>query len=43
MMEMRAMGGAQAADTPIEPGEEIVRTTVSARWQFIQGNQNVPR
>jgi uncharacterized protein YggE len=43
MMEMRAMAANQAADTPIEPGEEIVRTTVTARWQFLERNQNVPR
>jgi uncharacterized protein YggE len=37
--EMAMMGRAQMADapTPIEPGEEIVRVMVSARWQFIPG------
>jgi uncharacterized protein YggE len=32
---------AQAADaaTPIEPGEEIVRAVVSARWQFVPGSR----
>ena len=32
-MEMAA----QAADTPISPGEQTFRTSVTARWQFIGG------
>lgn len=37
MMEMRASAAMQAADTPIEPGEQTIRTNVTARWQFVQG------
>lgn len=37
VMFRRAMGAAAdaAAATPIEPGEEIVRASVSARWAFV--------
>jgi uncharacterized protein YggE len=43
MMEMRAQGAAQAADTPIEPGEQTIRANVTARWHFIQqGQGNAP-
>jgi uncharacterized protein YggE len=31
------MEAAQAADTPIAPGEQTFRTSVTARWQFIAG------
>jgi uncharacterized protein len=39
--EMAMMGRAQAADvqTPIEPGEEMVRVVVNARWQFMPGGR----
>lgn len=38
MMEMAAAGRAQGnVATPIEPGEELVRAVVSARWQFVPG------
>jgi uncharacterized protein YggE len=43
MAEMRSMAPSQAADTPIEPGEETVRTSVTARWQFVgPATRNVP-
>ena len=32
-----AMEAAQAADTPIVPGEQTFRTSVTARWQYIGG------
>ena len=37
--EMAMAGRLQTADvaTPIEPGEEVVRVVVSARWQFVPG------
>jgi uncharacterized protein YggE len=31
------MEAAQAADTPISPGEQTFRTNVTARWQFVSG------
>jgi uncharacterized protein len=39
--EMLMAGRAQAADmaTPIEPGEEMVRVVVTARWQFVPGSR----
>jgi uncharacterized protein YggE len=38
MMDMAAVGRMQAnVATPIEPGEEVVRAVVTARWQFVPG------
>lgn len=34
--DVRALSGvAAAAPTPIEPGEEVIRVTVTVRWQFV--------
>jgi uncharacterized protein YggE len=39
-MAMAAAGRAQAdVATPIEPGEEVIRAVVTARWQFVPGNR----
>jgi uncharacterized protein YggE len=39
-MGMAAASRVQAdVATPIEPGEEMIRAVVSARWQFIPGNR----
>jgi uncharacterized protein YggE len=39
-MAMRASAAqAEAAPVPIEVGQEVVRATVSARWQFIQSGR----
>jgi uncharacterized protein len=39
-MAMAAAGRAQAdVATPIEPGEEVIRAVVTARWQFVSGNR----
>lgn len=39
-MDMRAsVSLGEAANVPIEPGQEVVRATVTARWQFVQGSR----
>jgi uncharacterized protein YggE len=39
-MAMAAVGRAQAdVATPIEPGEEMIRAVVTARWQFVPGGR----
>ncbi|MFN2565265.1 MAG: SIMPL domain-containing protein [Gemmatimonadaceae bacterium] len=39
-MAMAAAGRAQAdVATPIEPGEEMIRAVVTARWQFVPGGR----
>ena len=39
-MAMAAAGRAQAdVATPIEPGEEVIRAVVTARWQFVPGGR----
>jgi|SRR5687767_3226390 uncharacterized protein YggE len=37
MMEMRAAAQADAS-VPVEPGQEAVRASVTARWQFLSGS-----
>jgi uncharacterized protein len=34
-----AMGEVAQAKVPVEAGEEVVRATVMARWQFVSGNR----
>lgn len=36
-VSMRAVASGVSPPTPIEPGEQVVHATVSARWQFIPG------
>jgi hypothetical protein len=39
-MDMRAsVAMGEVANVPIEPGQEVVRATVTARWQFVQGGR----
>ena len=39
LMAMRAdVGAAESAQTAIEPGQETIRATVSARWQYLSGS-----
>lgn len=39
-MAMAVAGRAQAdVATPIEPGEEVIRAVVTARWQFVSGGR----
>jgi uncharacterized protein len=38
MAEMR-MSAAQADAVPVEPGMEVIRTSVHARWQFVSGGR----
>jgi uncharacterized protein YggE len=39
-MDMRAsVSLGEVANVPIEPGQEAVRATVTARWQFVQGGR----
>jgi uncharacterized protein len=33
--DMAMMEAASAAPTPVEPGQEVVRTVVTVRWQFV--------
>ena len=34
-----AMGEVAQAKVPVEAGEEVVRATVMARWQFVSGSR----
>jgi hypothetical protein len=39
-MDMRAsVAMGEVANVPTEPGQEVVRATVTARWQFVQGGR----
>jgi uncharacterized protein YggE len=37
MMAMARMDAAQSPGVPVEPGQEVVRAGVTARWQFVSG------
>ena len=39
MMAVARMDAAQEVNVPIEPGQEAIRATVTARWQFIPGGR----